>query len=310
MSTRRSTTASPTSRAPTPLAEISVETNNYSADTGNVGGAVVASVIKSGTNQYRGNVFEFYRNSDFDANTWENNRSGAPKQERRQDIYGFTLGGPIGPRPGVLLRRLPGLAAGRARASARPRWRPRRGAAATCRASRAVIRDPLTGQPFPGNQIPAARISPVARALLDDTANYPLPNRTVPGGVTGNFVGETLLKIRGHQGDAPRRLERLGQRQVLRALLVRHLRRRARRQSVRRWCSRRATTSRSGTSAATGTASSARPWSTSCWSASATPRVLSETYDWSGLGDGNATLRHRRRPADRRAERARLRAAA
>ena len=81
--------------SPDAIAEISVETNNYSADTGNVGGAVVASVLKSGTNQIRGNAFEFYRHSDFDANSWENNRSGAPKQERRQDIYGFTLGGPI-----------------------------------------------------------------------------------------------------------------------------------------------------------------------------------------------------------------------
>src|SRR5206468_3985049 len=77
------------------LAEISVETNNYTADTGNVGGAFVASVIKSGTNQFRGNAFEFYRNSDFDANTWENNRSGAPKQERTQHIAGGTFGGPI-----------------------------------------------------------------------------------------------------------------------------------------------------------------------------------------------------------------------
>ena len=47
--------------SPDAIAEISVETNNYSADTGNVGGAAVASVIKSGTNQYHGNAFEFYR---------------------------------------------------------------------------------------------------------------------------------------------------------------------------------------------------------------------------------------------------------
>jgi TonB-dependent receptor-like protein len=63
-----------------------------------------------------------------------------------------------------------------------------------------TIRDPLTGQPFPGNQIPADRISPVARAILNDTTRYPLPNRSV-NGVTGNFVGETLFTIRAHQGD-------------------------------------------------------------------------------------------------------------
>ena len=66
----------------------------------------------------------------------------------------------------------------------------------------AVIRDPQTGLPFPGNQVPTSRFGPIARALFADTASYPLPNRGVPGGVAGNYVGETLLKIRGHQGDA------------------------------------------------------------------------------------------------------------
>ena len=80
---------------PDAVAEISVETNNYAADMGNVGGAVVSSVIKSGSNQLRGSVFEFYRNSDFDANTWENNFASAPKQERKQHIYGGTIGGPL-----------------------------------------------------------------------------------------------------------------------------------------------------------------------------------------------------------------------
>src|SRR5262252_10659414 len=81
--------------SPDALAEISVETNNYAADTGNVAGAVLSNVIKSGTNAYHGNAFEFYRNSSLDANTWANTRSGAPRQERRQDIFGATLGGPI-----------------------------------------------------------------------------------------------------------------------------------------------------------------------------------------------------------------------
>src|SRR6185295_6165860 len=81
--------------SPDALAEISVETNNYAADTGNVAGAVLSNVIKSGANRFHGNAFEFYRNSDLDANTWANNRSGAPRQKRRQDIFGATLGGPL-----------------------------------------------------------------------------------------------------------------------------------------------------------------------------------------------------------------------
>ncbi len=186
--------------SPDAVAEISVETNNYSADTGNVGGAVVAAVLKSGTNQYRGNLFEFYRDSDFDANTWDANRSSAAKQERRQDIYGGTLGGPIRRERLFFFGNYQGSrqdAPGFGTASVAPEaWR--RGDLSSVAAT---IRDPLTGQPFPGNQIPLSRISPVARALLNDLTNYPVPNRSVPGGISGNFVGETLLKIRGHQGD-------------------------------------------------------------------------------------------------------------
>src|SRR5439155_22450936 len=65
----------------------------------------------------------------------------------------------------------------------------------------AVIRDPGTGQAFAGNQIPAARISPIARAILGNTSLYPLPNRSV-GSVSGNYVGDALTTTRAHQGDA------------------------------------------------------------------------------------------------------------
>src|SRR5438093_10826342 len=81
--------------SPDALAEISVETNNYAADTGNVAGAVINNVIKSGTNRFAGNAFEFFRDRRLDANTWANNRSGAPRPERRQHIFGATLGGPV-----------------------------------------------------------------------------------------------------------------------------------------------------------------------------------------------------------------------
>ena len=186
--------------SPDAIAQISVETNNYSADVGNVGGAIVSSVIKSGSNALLGSVFEFYRNSKFDANTWENNRSRAPKQERKQHIYGATLGGPIRKDKLFFFADYQGSrqdAPGSTTASVAPEaWRRGDLSSVTI-----PIIDPLTGARFPNNQIPLGRISASARAILNDLAKYPLPNRTVAGGVTGNFVGETLLAIRAHQGD-------------------------------------------------------------------------------------------------------------
>ena len=186
--------------SPDALAEISVETNNYAADTGNVAGAVISNVIKSGTNMFHGNAFEFYRNSSMDANSWSNNRSSAPKPERRQDIYGGTFGGPLVKSKLFFFGNYQGTrfdAPGFETISVAPAtWRNGDLSSLT----NVTVRDPVTLVPFPGNQIPANRISPIARTILGNTALYPLPNRTVTG-VTGNFVGETLTTIRAHQAD-------------------------------------------------------------------------------------------------------------
>jgi len=186
--------------SPDALAEISVETNNYAADTGNVAGAVISNVIKSGSNIVKGNVFEFYRNSDFDANTWDNIRSNAPKAQRKQHIFGGTLGGPLQKDKWFIFGDYQGTrfdAPGSETVSVAPAaWRT--GDLST---AGATIRDPQTGATFAGSQIPLGRITPIARAILGNTALYPLPNRTVPGGVSGNFVGDALTTIRAHQGD-------------------------------------------------------------------------------------------------------------
>jgi hypothetical protein len=184
--------------SPDAIAEISVETNNYAADTGNVAGGVISNVIKSGANAFRGNLFEFYRNSDFDANTWANNRSLAARQERTQHIFGATLGGPIIKDKLFFFVNYQGSILdepGSQTASVAPEaWR--RGDLSSITTQ---IRDPLTGLPFPGNQIPLSRISPTALAILN-SPDYPLPNRSVTG-VTGNYVGESLSTTRAHQGD-------------------------------------------------------------------------------------------------------------
>jgi len=184
--------------SPDALAEISVETNNYSADVGNVAGAVINNVIKSGTNAFHGNVFEFYRDSSLDANSWANNRSSAPRPERTQHIFGATLGGPLVKNKVFFFANYQGTVLdrpGTQTVSVAPAaWRNGDLSSVT-----AVIRDPRTGLPFPGNVIPADRISPLARAILNSPL-YPLPNRSVTG-VTGNYVGGFLETTRSHQGD-------------------------------------------------------------------------------------------------------------
>ena len=81
--------------SPDALAEVRLDTNNYSAEFGNVAGAVVNSTIKSGTNEFHGNFFEYWRDSSMAANSWDNNRGGAKKIDLSQHIFGGTIGGPI-----------------------------------------------------------------------------------------------------------------------------------------------------------------------------------------------------------------------
>ena len=81
--------------SPDAIADIRIDTNNYSAEYGNVAGGVVTAITKSGTNVYHGSGFIFGRNDNLDANSWANNRSGAKKGDFTQQIYGGTLGGPL-----------------------------------------------------------------------------------------------------------------------------------------------------------------------------------------------------------------------
>ena len=77
------------------LEEVKVITGNGSSEFGNVGGAIVNTTLKSGTNQYHGNVFEFLRNNKLDANGYFANRSRTPAESFRRNIFGGTFGGPI-----------------------------------------------------------------------------------------------------------------------------------------------------------------------------------------------------------------------
>jgi hypothetical protein len=77
------------------LDEFKMQTSTYSAEFGRSLGGVVNLQIKSGTNNLRGNVFEFLRNDAFDANNFFNNRAGRQKPDFSQNQFGGTVGGPI-----------------------------------------------------------------------------------------------------------------------------------------------------------------------------------------------------------------------
>ena len=80
---------------PDALQEFRVQTRTYSAEFGTSAGAVINATIKSGTNGFHGDVWEFVRNNDFDANTFFNNAGGVPRGHFSQNQFGGTIGGPI-----------------------------------------------------------------------------------------------------------------------------------------------------------------------------------------------------------------------
>ena len=75
--------------------EFQVNTNAYSAEFGRAGGAVINVVTKSGTNEFDGSVFEFFRDRSLNANTTINESLGRPKPPYNYHQFGGVIGGPI-----------------------------------------------------------------------------------------------------------------------------------------------------------------------------------------------------------------------
>ncbi len=191
------------------LEEVKVITGNGGGEFGNVGGAVVNMTLKSGTNEFHGNVFEFFRNEALDANGFFRNRVASTQKRSpfRRNIFGGTIGGPIiknklfffGDYEGTEQR---GMGTGTA-SVAPAAWR--KGDLSDFLKTGQIVKDPLTGQPFPGNIIPETRIvNPAAKYLFSHTDLYPLPTQTGTGslGVTSNYGSGTRSLLRNHQGDA------------------------------------------------------------------------------------------------------------
>src|SRR6266436_7731524 len=77
------------------IEEFKVQTSDFSAEFGRSGAAVLNATIKSGTNNFHGTAWEFFRNDKLDAADYFENAGGIKKGELRQNQFGFSAGGPV-----------------------------------------------------------------------------------------------------------------------------------------------------------------------------------------------------------------------
>ena len=186
---------------PDALQEFSVQTNNFSAEYGRSAGAVVNAVTRSGTNALHGSLFEFVRNNALNARNFFSTTDDGLKRNQ----FGGTIGGPV---------YIPHVYDGRNKTffffseqEGIQRQRPsdlsttvlteaqRRG---DFSARSQPIRDPLTGQPFPGNIIPISRINPLTQSVLEKL--IPLPTEPATGLLrysvpSNNSQRQAVLKV-------------------------------------------------------------------------------------------------------------------
>jgi hypothetical protein len=169
------------------IQEFKVVTNSYSAEYGRSSAGVVSVALKSGTNSLSGVAYEFFRDARFDAK----NYFASEKQPFRRNQYGGALGGPIlrnktfffgDVELGTIRQTSPVI-------STLPSQAQRLGQFST------AIRDPLTGQPFLNNRIPASRIDPIAARAL---GYLPLPQTSAR---TNNFLYNTPGNQDAKKGD-------------------------------------------------------------------------------------------------------------
>ncbi len=196
--------------------EVAIQTSNYSAEYGQAGGGFLNVTMRSGTNQFHGSGYEYFVNEVFNAGQpFTNNGNGSLiRPVARRNDYGFTLGGPVWlpkiynghdktffffnfeqyreTQSIVLPQTVPTAAyragnfaaalTGRTLATTDPLGRPIQEGAIYDPATQRAVNGTVVRDQFPGNQIPMARLDPVA---LKAQSFIPQPNQA---GVINNYL--------------------------------------------------------------------------------------------------------------------------
>ena len=186
---------------PTPetIQEFKLITNNYSAEYGKTGGAVISMSSKSGSNEFHGDAWYYFRNENFDASRFFDNRVGRGKLPVDYKILGGAFGGPIFKNKTFFYGNYEHFVDDSSITSFAtvPSQRRRAGdfSVADGPFAQAQLYDPynlVDGQrvAFPGNVIPATRIHPISANLMQ---LLPIPAPNVAGVNVNNFsYGRTV----------------------------------------------------------------------------------------------------------------------
>lgn len=185
------------------LLEFKVQTGIYPAEFGRELSQVNVST-KPGTNRYHGALFEFLRNSVLDARPYSFTSIHPPQTPFRWNQYGFTLGGPVvipkiynGHNRLFFMSNYEGfkqrqqaqavfssppanLRAGDLSSISKPIYDP---------ASRTMVNGQIVATAFPGNMIPANRISPISQKVLEF---LPLPNVNTTSLANNLLLGQSV----------------------------------------------------------------------------------------------------------------------
>jgi len=191
------------------IQEFNEITQNAPAEFGNFMGGIINTSIKTGTNQFHGDAFEFFRNDVLNSNSWQNNFNDAAKAKLRWNEFGATLGGPIKHDKLFFFvdyqgQRFDTPTSFYATSVLTAAERTGDFSALLQQATPIQLYNPFAvsggqRQPFQNNMIPSGLLNPVAQKIVSDTSAYPLP--TGPG-LVNNFLVAQHTDINGDQGDA------------------------------------------------------------------------------------------------------------
>lgn len=173
------------------IAEIKVMTSNYQAEFGRNGAGVITVISKGGARDFHGSGYYFYRHENLNANSFFNNRTGTRKNPYRYRINGYSIGGPVyipkkwntdrsklfffWSQEYVGMRKDYGT-----RFANMPTELERKGdysRSYDVNGALIPVKDPTTGQNFPGNVIPSNLFNSLGQKML---SFFPLPNYTDP----------------------------------------------------------------------------------------------------------------------------------